>query len=148
MMTWTILNKKTEYDAALQRIEVISQNPPSLKSEEGKELLLLGYLVDRYEEEHFPLRYPDPIDAIKVRMEDLGLTLSDLTDIFGDRGTASKVLSRQRALSINMIRGLSNRLSLPSDLLIQPLKLKPVKHSQPALVKEPKPVYRKSSKQK
>jgi len=147
-MTWTILNKKTEYDAAIQRIEIISQNPPSLKSEEGKELLLLGYLVDRYEEEHFPLRYPDPIDAIKVRMEDLGLTLSDLTDIFGDRGTASKVLSRQRALSINMIRGLSNRLSLPSDLLIQPLKLKPVKQSQPALVKEPKPVYRKSSKQK
>src|SRR6187402_1848342 len=123
-MIWTILDKKADYNAAVERIEVLTQNPPALKSEAGKELMLLGYLVDRYEEANFPLRYPDPIEAIKVRMEDLGLTISDLNDVFGDRGTASKVLNRQRALSLSMIRGLSIRLSLPSDLLIQPIKLK------------------------
>src|SRR6478609_7835431 len=98
-MTWTIIDKKTDYEAALHRIEQLSQNPPALKSEEGKELLLLGYLVDRYEEEKFPLDYPDPIEAIKVRMEELRLSLSDLMDVFGDRGTASKVMGRQRSLS-------------------------------------------------
>jgi len=144
-MTWTIINKKTDYEAALHRIEQLSENPPALKSEEGKELLLLGYLVDRYEEEKFPLDYPDPIEAIKVRMEELGLSLSDLMDIFGDRGTASKVMGRQRALSLSMIRGLSTRLSLPSDLLIQPLQLK-VKGKKIAILKEPKSVYKRSVK--
>ncbi|HEY5825892.1 MAG TPA: transcriptional regulator [Cyclobacteriaceae bacterium] len=146
-MTWTIINKKTDYEAALHRIEQLSESPPALKSEEGKELLLLGYLVDRYEEEKFPLDYPDPIEAIKVRMEELGLSLSDLMDVFGDRGTASKVLGRQRALSLNMIRGLSNRLSLPSDLLIQPLRLN-VKGKKAAVLKEPKPIYKRSINRK
>jgi len=146
-MTWTIINKKTDYEAALYRIEQLSQSPPPLKSEEGKELLLLGYLVDRYEEDKFPLDYPDPIEAIKVRMEELGLSLSDLMDIFGDRGTASKVMGRQRALSLSMIRGLSIRLSLPSDLLIQPLQLR-AKGKNTALVKEPKSVYKRSIKRK
>ncbi len=142
-MTWTIFSKKTEYEAALNRVEELSKNPPSIKSEEGKELLLLGYLIDRYEEEQFPLQYPDPIEAIKVRMSDLGLSLNDLMNIFGDRGTASKVMGGQRALSLNMIRGLSDRLALPSDLLIQPLKLKVNRNKQPAMVNEPKPVYKK-----
>lgn len=118
---WTIIQTKREYDRALNRIEELSVNPPSPKSSEGKELMLLGFLVSEYEETNFPIQYPDPIEAIKVRMEDLGLTVNDLLPIFGDKGTASKVLNRQRALSLSMIRGLSEELSLPAELLIKPV---------------------------
>jgi HTH-type transcriptional regulator/antitoxin HigA len=123
-MIWSIIQNKKEYEAALERIETLSQNPPELDSEKGRELMLLGYLVDQYEEKNFPIRYPNPISAIKVRMETLGLTVNDLIEIFGDRGTASKVLNGQRNLSLSMIRALSNRLSLPSDILIQPTATK------------------------
>jgi HTH-type transcriptional regulator/antitoxin HigA len=121
---WTIIKTKREYDRALNRIEELSVNPPSPKSEKGRELMLLGFLVSEYEETNFPIQYPDPIEAIKVRMEDLGLTVNDLLSIFGDKGTASKVLNRQRALSISMIRELSRKLSLPAELLIRPVKRK------------------------
>lgn len=121
MKAWTVIQNKEEYDAVIDRIEELSKNPPDEKSDEGRELLLLGFLADRYEEERFPITHPDPVDAIKVRMEDLHLSVLDLLDIFGDRGTASKVLGRKRALSLNMIRKLAGRLSLPEALLVQPV---------------------------
>ncbi|WKZ61225.1 MAG: XRE family transcriptional regulator [Cyclobacteriaceae bacterium] len=137
---WTIIQTKREYDRALDRIEELSVNPPSPKSSEGKELMLLGFLVSEYEETNFPIQYPDPIEAIKVRMEDLGLAVNDLLPIFGDKGTASKVLNRQRALSISMIRELSRKLSLPAELLIRPVKRRNV--SKGALtVREPREKY-------
>lgn len=137
---WTIIQTKREYDRALDRIEELSVNPPSPKSSEGKELMLLGFLVSAYEETNFPIQYPDPIEAIKVRMEDLGLAVNDLLSIFGDKGTASKVLNRQRALSISMIRELSRKLSLPAELLIRPVKRRNV--SKGALtVREPREKY-------
>jgi HTH-type transcriptional regulator/antitoxin HigA len=123
-MNWSILQNKKEYEAALSRLEVLSQNPPDAKSEPGRELMLLGYLIDQYEEKEFPISYPNPIDAIKVRMSDLGIKVNDLLDVFGDRGTASKVLNKQRSLSLSMIRSLANRLSLPESLLIQPAQVK------------------------
>jgi len=140
MKAWTIIQNEREYNAVVTRIEELSKKPPLINSEEGKELLLLGYLADRYEEEAFPLIYPNPIEAIKIRMNDLGLAVADLLSIFGDRGTASKVLNGERALSLNMIRGLSERLSLPADLLIRPLKPTLEKMSQ---VKEKKMTYKK-----
>lgn len=137
---WTIIQTKREYDRALDRIEELSVNPPSPKSSEGKELMLLGFLVSEYEETNFPIQYPDPIEAIKVRMEDIGLAVNDLLPIFGDKGTASKVLNRQRALSISMIRELSRKLSLPAELLIRPVKRRDV--SKGALtVREPQEKY-------
>ncbi len=145
-MSWSILQNKKEYDAALNRLEVLSQNPPEAKSEEGRELMLLGYLIDQYEEEEFPINYPNPVDAIKVRMDDLGLKISDLLDVFGDRGTASKVLNKQRSLSLSMIRSLADRLSLPESLLIQPIAIKrtnKTKNTNNLVVHEPKPHYYK-----
>src|SRR5258705_748030 len=107
--------------------------------------MLLGYLIDQYEEKEFPIHYPDPIDAIKVRMNDLGIEISDLLDVFGDRGTASKVLNKQRSLSLSMIRSVANRLSLPERLLIQPIPIKGAKKRKapksPAVL-EPKARYR------
>lgn len=137
---WTIIQTKREYDRALDRIEELSVDPPSPKSSEGKELMLLGFLVSEYEETNFPIQYPDPIEAIKVRMEDLGLAVNDLLSIFGDKGTASKVLNRQRALSISMIRELSRKLSLPAELLIRPVKRRNVSKSA-LTVREPREKY-------
>jgi HTH-type transcriptional regulator/antitoxin HigA len=144
MNSWTIIQTSKEYTEVMERIEKLSQNPPLPKSEEGRELMLLGYLANQYEERTFPITYPDPIEAIKVRMGDLGLTVSDLLKAFGDKGTASKVLRKERALSLNMIRILSDRLSLPTELLIQPLKRTGVR-SKVSIAKEPS-AYKKASK--
>lgn len=147
MKPWTIIQSKSEYESVLRRIEDLSQVVPSIKSDEGRELMLLGYLVDQYEEKMFPILHPNPIDAIKVRMEDLSLSMNDLLNIFGDRGTASKILNGQRSLSLRMIRELSEKLSLPVSLLIQPPKKEKTK-ARRILVHEPKSVYRKSTKRK
>jgi HTH-type transcriptional regulator/antitoxin HigA len=148
MNMWTILQNKKEYQAALDRLEKLSENPPDVKSDEGRELMLLGYLIDQYEEKEFPIRNPNPIDAIKVRMNDLGLQISDLLDVFGDRGTASKVLSKKRGLSLAMIRSLADRLSLPLNVLIQPTNnLKSYKaNSTMASAMEQKAMYQKKKK--
>jgi HTH-type transcriptional regulator / antitoxin HigA len=145
---WTILQNKKEYDAACGRLEELSLNPPDIKSEDGRELMLLGYLIDQYEEKEFPITYPQPIDAIKARMEDLGLKVNDLLDVFGDRGTASKVLSKQRSLSLSMIRMLADRLSLPVSLLVQPNASPKAygKNTASLNVAEPKAIYRKKRK--
>jgi HTH-type transcriptional regulator/antitoxin HigA len=148
MNMWTILQNKKEYQAALDRLEKLSENPPDVKSDEGRELMLLGYLIDQYEEKEFPIWNPNPIDAIKVRMNDLGLKISDLLDVFGDRGTASKVLSKKRGLSLAMIRSLADRLSLPLNVLIQPTNnLKSYKaNSTMASAMEQKAMYQKKKK--
>ena len=141
MKQWSILESKKEYALALKRVEELSINPPDKNSVEGRELMLLGYLIDKYEEENFSVNLPDPIEAIKVRMEDLSLTVQDLIDVFGDRGTASKVLNGKRPLSLNMIRMLAHRLSLPVAVLAQPVQLKAQRKRLG--VKEPKAVYKK-----
>lgn len=143
MKAWSVIQNKAEYDAVIKRIDDLSKNPPDIKSDEGRELLLLGFLADAYEAEKFPVNYPDPIDAIKVRMEDLNLSVNDMLDIFGDRGTASKVFSGNRSLSLNMIRQLSQRLSLPEALLIKPVRKATKRKEISSMVQEPKLVYRK-----
>ena len=147
MSNWTIIQTNKEYTEVMNRIEQLSQNPPLPKSPEGKELMLLGYLAAQYEEKMFPISYPDPIEAIKVRMSDLGLSVNDLLSAFGDKGTASKVLRKERALSLSMIRVLSQRLSLPTELLIQPSKRNQSK-VKAMVVNEPVSNYKKTSKSK
>ncbi len=124
MKNWFILESKTQYNSALGRINELLDINPVLKSDEGKELKLLLLLVERYEDEHYPMGSPDPIEAIKIRMNDLGLTASDLIAAIGDKGTVSKVLSGKIALSLRLIRNLSTLLHLPAEVLIQEVKLK------------------------
>ncbi|MCA6405786.1 MAG: transcriptional regulator [Cytophagales bacterium] len=145
---WTIIKTKKEYELATTRLEELSSNPVEENSPEGRELMLLGYLIDHDEERTFEVQYPQPIDAIKIRMQDLGLKTNDLLNIFGDRGTASKVLNNQRGLSLSMIRQLADRLSLPVSLLIQPpgLSNSPSKKSKVAQALEPKAIYKKRKK--
>jgi HTH-type transcriptional regulator/antitoxin HigA len=79
----------------------------------------LGILIDQYENEHFPIDLPDPIEAIKFRMEQLGYTQSDLANVVGLKSRASEILSRKRKLSLEMIRQLHEKLNIPTDVLIQ-----------------------------
>ena len=123
MKSWAVLETKKEYEAAMARIDhLVDLNPPQ-RTAAGKELRLLLYLVEKYEDEHFPIGMPDPVEAIKTRMEDLGLEPKDLIDAIGDKGTVSKVLNRKIPLSLRMIRNLSALLSLPAEVLIQDVKL-------------------------
>jgi HTH-type transcriptional regulator/antitoxin HigA len=123
MKHWLILENKKQYEAALKRIDDLMVANPGSKTEAGKEMKLLLYLVERYEDEHYSIGLPDPIEAIKTRMEDLGLEAKDLTAAIGDKGTVSKVLNRRIPLSLRMIRNLSEKLQLPVDVLIQETKL-------------------------
>lgn len=106
-----------DYNQALQRLEIIFDAKKG--SPEGDELEVLGILVDQYENDHFPLGLPDPIEAIKFRMEQMGYNQTDLANIVGLKSRASEILNRKRKLSLEMIRQLHERLNIPTDVLIQ-----------------------------
>jgi HTH-type transcriptional regulator/antitoxin HigA len=86
----------------------------------GDRLDVLVTLIEAYEEEHYPIDPPDPIEAIKFRMEQQGLTRRDLEEIIGTRTRIAEVLNRKRGLSIAMIRRLNERLGIPAEVLIRP----------------------------
>ena len=88
----------------------------------GDRLDVLATLVEVYEQEHFPLDPPDPIEAIKFRMEQQGLTRKDLESIFGTRTRVAEILNRRRGLSINMIRKLHEELGISTDVLLKPTR--------------------------
>lgn len=123
MKKWFVLESKRDYESALARIDVLMDINPGQKTDEGKELKLLLILVEKYEDEYYPIDSPDPIEAIKIRMEDLGLSARDLIPAIGDKGTVSKVLGGKISLSLRMIRNLSSQLNLPADVLIREPKL-------------------------
>ena len=81
---------------------------------------VLANLVEKYEEEHFPIEYPDPVEAIKFRMEQSGFTTADLAKILGGRNRVSEVLNRKRRLSIEQVRKLSCRWKIPAESLLGP----------------------------
>jgi HTH-type transcriptional regulator/antitoxin HigA len=111
------IKTKKDYQRALDRLEMIFDAKKG--SEEGDELEILGILIDQYESEHFPIDLPDPIEAIKFRMEQLGYTQTDLARVVGLKSRASEILSRKRKLSLDMIRQLHDKLNIPTDVLIQ-----------------------------
>jgi HTH-type transcriptional regulator/antitoxin HigA len=89
---------------------------------EGDQLDVLATLIDAYEAEHYPMDPPDPIEAIKFRMEQKGLTRKDLAKILGTRTRVSEVLNRRRNLSIGMIRQLHKKLGISAEVLIRPTR--------------------------
>jgi HTH-type transcriptional regulator/antitoxin HigA len=111
-----------DYEVALAEVETLwgakSGTP------EGDRLDVLATLIDAYEAEHFPMDPPDPIEAIKFRMEQQGLTRKDLEGIIGSRARIAEVLDRKRNLSIAMIRRLHERLGIPAEVLIRPSRRK------------------------
>jgi HTH-type transcriptional regulator/antitoxin HigA len=111
-----IIKTKAEYEAALSRIDKLMDAAPD--TPEGDELELFSLLVRDYEEEKFPITKPDPIAAIRFRMEQQGLSQKDLVPILGSRSHISEVLSGRRRLSLKMIRALVVALRIPAELLL------------------------------
>jgi HTH-type transcriptional regulator/antitoxin HigA len=116
-MTLHPIKTKKDYQNALVRLEKIFDAKPG--SIEGDELEVLGILIDTYEKAHYPIDFPDPIEAIKFRMEQLGYNQSDLADVVGLKSRASEILNKKRKLTLEMIRNLHNTLNIPTDVLIQ-----------------------------
>jgi HTH-type transcriptional regulator/antitoxin HigA len=116
-MNLRAIKTEQDYYQALERLEVIFD--AELGTVEGDELEILGILIDKYEKEHFPINLPDPIEAIKFRMEQLNFSQNDLAQVIGLKSRASEILNRKRKLSLNMIRKLTEKLNIPSEVLIQ-----------------------------
>ena len=116
-MTLKPIKTKKDYQDALVRLDKIFDAKPG--SAEGDELEILGILVDNYEKIHYPIDFPDPIEAIKFRMEQLGYNQSDLATIIGLKSRASEILNKKRKLTLDMIRNLHDALNIPTDVLIQ-----------------------------
>ena len=111
-----IKNKK-DYEQALARLEVIFDSKKG--TDEGDELEILGMLIENYENENFPVGFPDPVEAIKFRMEQLGYNQTDLANVVGLKSRASEILNRKRKLSLEIIRQLHDKLNIPTEVLIQ-----------------------------
>ncbi|WP_339875207.1 helix-turn-helix domain-containing protein [uncultured Algoriphagus sp.] len=111
-----IIQNEAMYQNYLARIDEIFDAEQG--TQKGDELELLVTLVKLYEQENFQLPTLDPIEAIKIRLEDLGLKNKDLEPIMGDPGNISKILKGKRSLTVDMIRGLSEKLDLPVDILV------------------------------
>src|SRR5438093_11900327 len=116
------IRTKRDYESALEEVERLWGAKTGTR--DGDRLDVLGTLVDAYETEHYPMDPPDPIEAIKFRMEQQGLTRRDLEGILGTRTRVAEVLNRRRGLSINMIRRLHERLGISAEVLIRPIKTK------------------------
>lgn len=116
-MTIKPIKTEKDYQDALDRLESIFESKKG--SAEGDELEILGILIEKYEDEHFPIGFPDPIEAIKFRMEQMGYTQSDLAKVVGLKSRASEILSRKRKLTLEMIRLLHNNLKIPTEVLVQ-----------------------------
>ena len=115
------IRTQDDYQAALARIDALMDAEPD--TEEGDELEVLSALVEIYEDEWFPIDLPDPLTAIRFRMEQQGLSQSDLAPLFGSRAKVSEVLSGKRPLTLRMIRALHERLGIPAEALIRETRM-------------------------
>jgi HTH-type transcriptional regulator / antitoxin HigA len=111
------IRSESDYEEALAEVERLWGSDPD--TPEGEKLEVLFTLVEKYEEEHYPILPPDPIDALEYYMESRGLTRRELEVYIGSSGRVSEILSRKRKLSLKMIRNLHNELGIPADVLIQ-----------------------------
>lgn len=110
------IKTETDYKIALKRLEQVFD--AEIGTSESDEADMLGLLVDEYENEHYPIALPDPIEAIKIRMEELQLKQIDLVSEIGGKSRVSEILNRKRKLTVEMIRKLTKRLNLSAGLLI------------------------------
>ncbi len=116
-MKLKLIKTKKDYQAALNRLEAIFDAKTG--TNEGDELEVLSLLIEKYEDENFPIEFPDPIEAIKFRMEQLGYNQSDLASVIGLKSRVSEILNKKRKLTLDMIRSLHDSLNIPTNVLIQ-----------------------------
>lgn len=110
------IKSERDYELALERIDELIEARPG--TPEGDELDILATIVSAYEDKHFPIDPPDPVEAILFRMEQMGLGRKDLEPLLGGRSKVSEVLNRKRGLSIRMIRALHAKMNIPLENLI------------------------------
>lgn len=113
-----VVKNEVQYRAYLEEIERLAASDPDLETPEGTRLELLAKLVEDYEKQRYVFHRPGPIDAIRFRMEEVGLRQKDVADLLGGKNRASEILTHKRALTLPMIRALHERLGIPADLLI------------------------------
>ena len=133
-MNARIIKTETAYQAALERVDELMDAHPG--SADFEELELLSLLIENYEDEHYPIDFPDPVEAIKFRMEQQGLTAKDMIPYLGSQSKVSEVLNYKRPLSLSMIRRLQEGLGIPADVLIQKPTQRPT--TAPATLPSPK----------
>jgi HTH-type transcriptional regulator/antitoxin HigA len=117
-MELKLIKTDEDYKQALARLEEIFDALPNTK--EGDELEILSILIEKYEEKHYKIEFPDPIEAIKSRMEQMGISQTELSSIVGLKSRASEILNRKRKLTLEMIRKINDALKIPLEVLVQP----------------------------
>jgi HTH-type transcriptional regulator / antitoxin HigA len=115
------IKTEADYRDALNKLEIIFD--AAIGTPESDEADVLGLMIDEYEKKHYPIEAPDPIEAIKIRMEEMQLKQVDLIDEIGGKSRVSEVLNRKRKLTVDMIRNLTRRLNLSPGLLINDYQL-------------------------
>lgn len=115
-MNINIIKTEEDYQKALKRLEVIFDAP--IDSTEGDEAEIISILIEKYENDHYPIGPPDPIEAIKFRMEQMNMNNSDLAKIIGYKSRVSEIFSKKRKLTLQMIRNLHDKLKIPYETLI------------------------------
>ena len=111
-----LLKSEKDYNQALNRIGEIFHAP--VDSKEGDEAEILSILIEKYENKHFPIDAPNPIEAIKFRMEQMNMTKKDLAEIIGYKSRVSEIFNGRRKLTLKMIRNLHDKLNIPYESLI------------------------------
>jgi HTH-type transcriptional regulator/antitoxin HigA len=111
-----LIKTKEDYQGALERMELLFDAP--MGTPESDEADVLALLIDAYEHQYYPIDAPDPIEAIKIRMEEMQLRQVDLIDEIGGKSRVSEILNKKRKLSVEMIRNLATRLHLSANSLI------------------------------
>ena len=114
------IKSEKDYRAALKRMEVIFDAP--VDSIEGDEAEILSLLIENYENEHYPIEAPDPIKAIKIRMEELNMRQKDLVGIIGGKSKVSEILNKKKKLTVDMIRALERVLQISASVLVSNYK--------------------------
>jgi HTH-type transcriptional regulator/antitoxin HigA len=112
------IRTKTDYKRALRELSAYFDNEPEPGSEDGDRFEILATLVEAYEAKRFPIEAPDPVEAIRFRMEQGGLTVKDLVPSIGQPNRVYEILNRKRGLTLDMIRNLHRNLGIPAESLI------------------------------
>lgn len=122
-----IIKTEKQYEDYLELAEELIDLDREPDSEDGDKLELLTLLISSYEDVHYPIDFPDPISAIRFRMDQEGLTQKDLIPYIGSKSKVSEVLNGKRNLSLRMIRNIHENLGIPLEILIAPIRtvLKP-----------------------
>jgi len=120
-MTLKLIKTDDEYQEALNRLEEIFD--AKIGTPESDEADILGLLINEYEKKYYPIDAPDPIEAIKIRMEEMDLKQKDLVGVIGGKSKVSEILNRKKKLTVEMVRSLALRLNLSAQILINDYKL-------------------------